>query len=468
MTTSRFQLQLSERRILLMLGDAICNLVAVLIALRIWSWAGQIPFDTRFLLQNGWWFILLQALWLLIASANDFYDLRVASKLGQSATRLLQIMLHMIFIYLVIFFLSPRDALPRLFILYYGIASFGLIVLWRSWRPFLIGWTTYARRVMIVGSGWSARAILEVIQQSASQDYEVACVVSHPESQKQIDDTVTILQPGQNLADLASHLGISEIILAYSAQMPGDIFQGIMDAYERGYPITPMPILYEQITGRVPIEHVGEHDWNVILPVASTGLFNPYPLLKRIIDVALAMVGSVIFAFLLPFIMLLVFLDSPGPVFFRQERIGKGGRPFKILKLRTMIPNAEQATGPKWAEKNDPRITRLGRWLRKSRLDEAPQLINVLRGEMSLVGPRPERPSFVESLTQQIPFYRTRHIIKPGLTGWAQVRHGYGNTSEDALIKLQYDLYYIRHQSVVLDVIIMLRTLRKVLSLGGM
>jgi exopolysaccharide biosynthesis polyprenyl glycosylphosphotransferase len=468
MPSLRVQLPLSERRLLLMAGDAVCNLLAVFIALRVWAWVGQIPFASAFLLENLWWFALLQALWILIASANDFYDLRVAADLTQSATRLLQIMLHMVLIYILIFFLSPREALPRLFILYFGLASFVLIVLWRAWRPFLIGWTTYSRRAMIVGTGWAARAMLEVLQQQAQQDYQVVCVLGHPDGQQEVDETITLLQPGQNLADVAANLGVSEIILAYGAQMPGAIFQGVMDAYERGYAITPMPLLYEQITGRVPIEYVGEHNWNIVLPVATSNLFNPYPLLKRIMDVSLALLGSLVFVLLLPGLMLAILIDSPGPIFFRQERVGKGGQPFKILKLRTMIPNAEQVSGPKWAEKNDPRVTRVGRYLRKSRLDELPQLINVLRGEMSLIGPRPERPPFVDSLTQEIPFYRTRHIIRPGLTGWAQVKHGYGNTLEDALIKLQYDLYYIRHQSLVLDAIILLRTIRKVLSLGGM
>jgi exopolysaccharide biosynthesis polyprenyl glycosylphosphotransferase len=184
-------------------------------------------------------------------------------------------------------------------------------------------------------------------------------------------------------------------------------------------------------------------------------------------DVTLAILGSVLFALLLPIIALAIYLDSPGPIFFRQERIGRGGRVFKILKLRTMVPDAEKLTGPKWASADDPRITRVGRLLRRTRLDEAPQLINVLRGEMSLVGPRPERPYFVEQLSESIPFYRTRHIVKPGVTGWAQVKYHYGDSVEDALVKLQYDLYYIRHQSLVLDVLIILRTARKILGFAG-
>jgi exopolysaccharide biosynthesis polyprenyl glycosylphosphotransferase len=463
----RLQLKFSERRLLLMLGDAIANFFAVLIALRIWAFVGDIHYDLGFVLTNLWWFALLEFLWFLVASANDFYDLRVVANGFRSAATLLQITLQMIVIYLVIFFLSPRDALPRLFVLYYGGVSFFLIVLWRTWRPFLIGWTSKARQVLVVGSGWPARAIIEVLKKEAREEYTVVAVVTDPSTSKEVDDTVTILQEGSLLGQVARELRVSEIVLAYSGQMPGHMFRGVLDAYEQGFAITPMPILYEQVTGRVPIEHVSEHNWNVVLPISSANLFNPYPPIKRTFDISLAVIGSFFFGIMLPLIALAIYLEAPGPIFYRQERSGKSGRTFKILKLRTMIPDAEKVSGPQWSTDNDPRITRVGKILRKTRMDEMPQLINVLRGEMSLVGPRPERPFFVEQLSEKIPFYRTRNIVKPGVTGWAQVRYGYGNTVEDSLVKLQYDLYYIRHQSLVLDILIILRTIRKVISFSG-
>jgi exopolysaccharide biosynthesis polyprenyl glycosylphosphotransferase len=240
-----------------------------------------------------------------------------------------------------------------------------------------------------------------------------------------------------------------------------------MACYEQEIAIVPMPILYEQLTGRVPIEHVGEQHWTVVLPLEGRSVFNVYPAIKRLIDIVLALAGLAIFALMLPLVGLAIILDSPGPIFYRQQRVGRGGRQFEIVKLRSMIPNAERHSGPQWAQQDDPRVTRVGRILRKTRLDEAPQLLNVLRGEMSLIGPRPERDVFVEQLTQQIPFYRTRLAVKPGLTGWAQVRYRYGNSTEDALVKLQYDLYYIRHQSLALDLLILLRTLGKILAFQG-
>ena len=266
---------------------------------------------------------------------------------------------------------------------------------------------------------------------------------------------------------VARQADVSELILAYGEELSGELFQAIMDCYEQGISIIPMPLLYEQVTGRVPIEHVGQRYWMSMLPIEAVSIFNPYPLIKRAVDLALSIVGLAFFGLLLPLIALAMKLDSPGPIFFRQRRIGKSGRLFWLYKLRSMIPDAERDTGPRWASDDDPRITRVGRLLRKTRLDEVPQLYNVLRGEMSIIGPRPERPEFVEELSQTIPFYRTRHVVKPGITGWAQVRYHYGASEEDALIKLQYDLYYIRHRSIALDVLIILRTVGKMLALQG-
>jgi exopolysaccharide biosynthesis polyprenyl glycosylphosphotransferase len=270
-----------------------------------------------------------------------------------------------------------------------------------------------------------------------------------------------------DLLALVQRENVSEIILAQGRELSGQMFQAVMDCYEQGISIVPMPLLYEQVTGRVPVEHVGQRYWTTMLPIEGSSIFDPYPLIKRLMDIVLALVALILFGLLLPLIVLGMMLDSPGPIFYSQERVGKGGRIFKVIKLRSMIPNAERDTGPLWASKGDPRITRVGKILRKTRLDEVPQFLNVLRGEMSLIGPRPERPEFVSDLSQKIPFYRTRHVVKPGITGWAQVRYPYGSSEEDALIKLQYDLYYIRHQSLALDLLIMLRTAGTMLSLQG-
>jgi exopolysaccharide biosynthesis polyprenyl glycosylphosphotransferase len=227
-----------------------------------------------------------------------------------------------------------------------------------------------------------------------------------------------------------------------------------------------MPLLYERITGQVPVEYVMQN-WSVVLPIEGDSIFNLYALFKRLMDVGLTLVAFVVFLVLMPFLALFIKLDSPGSVFYSQERVGLNGRVFRIYKFRSMRADAEARTGAVFSQEGDPRVTRVGRFMRKTRLDELPQLVNVLRGDMSIVGPRPERPEHVYRLVEKIPFYRTRHVIRPGLTGWAQVRYNYGSTDEDALVKLQYDLYYIRHQSLALDLNIMLRTVGKVVRMSG-
>jgi exopolysaccharide biosynthesis polyprenyl glycosylphosphotransferase len=190
-------------------------------------------------------------------------------------------------------------------------------------------------------------------------------------------------------------------------------------------------------------------------------------MMARIFDLVITLLSLPLLIILMPLIWLANHLTDPGDLFYQQERVGKRGQPFQIYKFRTMVIDAEKETGAVWASEKDSRITPIGRFLRQTRLDELPQLWNVLKGEMSLIGPRPERPHFVSQLSQQIPFYRARHAVKPGLTGWAQVKYRYGASAEDALMKLQYDLYYIKHQGAYLDLLILLKTVQVMLGRRG-
>jgi exopolysaccharide biosynthesis polyprenyl glycosylphosphotransferase len=228
-----------------------------------------------------------------------------------------------------------------------------------------------------------------------------------------------------------------------------------------------MPALYEQLTRRVPVEHI-DQGWILDALSGSESLSYMGSLAKRMFDLILATLGAIALGLVLPAVALAVALDDRGPLFYTQVRSGLGGKSFRVIKFRTMCVDAERDGRARWAKKGDDRITRVGRFLRKVRLDELPQVINALRGEMSIVGPRPERPEFIVDLERQIPFYRTRLVVKPGLTGWAQIHYEYGNSIEDALIKLQYDLYYIRHRTIWLDLYVILRTIRVVLGGGGM
>ncbi|RMG78825.1 MAG: sugar transferase, partial [Chloroflexi bacterium] len=395
-----------------------------------------------------------------------YYDLRLAANRIASLQRLFGITLQMLVVYLVVFFLSPRGSLPRLFILYYGIASFVLLAAWRMINPALLGWASEPRRLLIVGTDWAAQAIINAIREQPDAAYDIKGIIGDASDVGKVIDGVPVIGAGVDLLNFVQRDRIAELVVTSTRELAGDIFQGVMDAYERGVTITPMPLLYERLTGRVPVEHIN-NSWAVVLPIEGQSLFNAYRFLKRFLDITLSLVGMVFFLAALPFIALVIRLESKGPIFYTQERVGLNGRIFNIIKFRTMVADAEIHSGPVFAQQNDPRVTRVGRFMRKTRLDEIPQFINVLRGDMSLVGPRPERPFHVERLQKKIPFYRTRHVVRPGVTGWAQVRYNYGSTDEDALIKLQYDLYYIRKQSLLLDLNIMIRTAYKMIRMSG-
>jgi sugar transferase (PEP-CTERM system associated) len=222
--------------------------------------------------------------------------------------------------------------------------------------------------------------------------------------------------------------------------------------------------VYEEYTGKIAVENL-RPSWLIF----SSGFRKTKVLLaaKRTLDIAGALVGLIIGLPIMLLVAVLVRLSSPGPVLYQQERVGLNGRVFRIRKFRSMCADAEAKTGAVWSTANDPRVTRVGRFLRLTRLDELPQLWNVLRGDMSIVGPRPERPEFVSDLTEQIPFYGQRHVVKPGLTGWAQVRYTYGASVEDTIQKLQYDLYYIKNLSIALDLVIVIETLKIVILRRG-
>jgi len=217
--------------------------------------------------------------------------------------------------------------------------------------------------------------------------------------------------------------------------------------------------------GRTPIQYL-EADWILRSFVDHLTVSSFYDLAKRLIDITVALVGALILLATFPFIGLAIVLDSGFPILYAQDRLGKGGQPYRIIKFRTMYQNAE-SNGPQFTREHDSRITRVGKFLRKSHMDEFPQFINVLRGEMSMVGPRSERPELVKELQKQVPFYRARLLVKPGITGWAQVNFGYADSVEDTAIKIEYDLYYITHRSIVLDLSIMMRTFGTIFGFRG-
>ncbi|MGH2502678.1 MAG: sugar transferase [Ktedonobacterales bacterium] len=467
------QMPVSERRLLLMAGDVVASEISVFVALALWAQHAQaihlhVKFNADFIGQQIHWFFILPALWLLIATSNDYYNLRIAARVGASLRRLSLIVVEVLVVYLATFFFSQPGSLPRRFIVYYAALSLVLVGLWRAARIFLIGWTGFRRRALVVGAGHEADLIWQTLKDEAAGDYELLGLVASADELATVAGPQRYLGVGGDLRHLVEEYGVTELVMAYTNDVPADVFEGLLACYESGVQVTPMTRLYEQITGRLPIEHMTERLWSLVLPDEAHSLrANLYALWKRIMDIVLAVIGLTIFVIVSPLLALMIKADSRGPMFYTQTRLGLGGKPFRIVKLRSMVVNAEHGVGPQWAQDNDVRITRVGKFLRRSRIDEVPQLINVLRGEMSIIGPRPERPEFVETLAREIPYYRARLAVKPGLTGWAQVRYRYGNTQEDALRKLQYDLYYIRHQSPLLDLLITMKTISTMVTFAG-
>ncbi|NLC55723.1 MAG: TIGR03013 family PEP-CTERM/XrtA system glycosyltransferase [Armatimonadetes bacterium] len=326
--------------------------------------------------------------------------------------------------------------------------------------------TTRTRpNVVIVGAGWSGRTIGEILANWPDGHFHlVGFIDDDPEKlHQEVVGGCRVIGTTHDLVPLVIEYQVSELVLAITEQVPERLFSTLCACAEQGVRVVSMATLYEEVTGRVPVKHIDDR-WFLYCFAPERQRF--YEAVKRGVDLLVSAVGLLAFAVILPFIALAILIDSGRPVFYRQVRVGRGERRFTICKFRTMVQDAE-ANGAVWATENDSRITRVGAFLRATRLDELPQLWNVLKGEMSLIGPRPERPEFVAELSRAIPFYNHRHAVLPGITGWAQVKYPYGASVEDALQKLQYDLYYIKHRSLFLDAVIVLETLTTMVARKG-
>jgi exopolysaccharide biosynthesis polyprenyl glycosylphosphotransferase len=261
-----------------------------------------------------------------------------------------------------------------------------------------------------------------------------------------------------DIARLVEENNVTTLIVAITHERHKDLLKAILAQKMSGKRVMDMRSVYKDLTGKIPIYHV-EDSWLIDEHGFDT-IYRPHVRqLRRLADVTISCLVLLLTCWLFPVIALLTKLTSRGPVFYGQERVGLNGEVFNVVKFRSMVHGAEAQTGAVWSQEGDERVTLLGRFLRRTRLDELPQLISVLKGNMALIGPRPERPEFVSELVREIPYYHLRHTVKPGLTGWAQVNYRYGASKEDATEKLQYDLYYIQEGSLVLDLVIFLKTI---------
>ena len=319
------------------------------------------------------------------------------------------------------------------------------------------------KRVLIVGNGPLAEQMGELIAASGGRYIylgRVDCPSTHCDLNDPVHADESAQGPAGRLLRVARNFMADKLVVSLAERRGYVPVQEMLNCKLSGIEVMDAPSFYEKVTEKLLIENITP-SWFIF----SHGFKVTWLLrvLKRASDVLLSLTGILVSLPLLPFIVLAIKLDSPGPILFSQNRVGEGDRLFSIYKFRTMRQDAESKTGAVWSQVNDPRITRIGNFLRKSRLDEIPQLFNILKGDMSLVGPRPERPEFVATLKEHIPYYSERHYVKPGLTGWAQVSYPYGASVEDAIEKLRYDLYYIKNISLLLDMRIILRTVGVVL-----
>lgn len=323
----------------------------------------------------------------------------------------------------------------------------------------------FQRRAVVLGTGESARRVLEAMRRAA-HDTQVLAFVDLRETRSVTEiDGLPVAAGREGLARLIAAERIGEIIVAGHASVDDRLLQALLKWQEAGVELVRSRTVHEHLLGRIPLDEV-EADWLLSSFADTIRLRDDSDIARRALDVLGGIAGCLLLLVVSPFVALAIWLDDGRPVLFRQLRTGRAGSPFALLKFRTMRRDAE-ASGPRWAETDDARVTRVGRLLRRARIDELPQFLNVLAGQMSLVGPRPERPEFVATLEEAIPFYRVRLIVRPGLTGWAQVNRPYGSSVEDARAKLEFDLFYIRHRSIWFDLRVLLKTLLTVARLGG-
>ncbi len=463
--TPRKGLPTSELQLLLTVGDTVVGIGAVVAALAMWSLTAGYPLQIAFLWMHAGWLAAALVWALALAPARQ---LRVAFSVRHTCNRIAHAALALLIVYLAIYFYAPRQALPRLMVLHFLWQASILTLAWRLVYIWLFTETSFRRRTVIVGAGRAGQAILRVIKDAGRRHPEVVGFVdggSGGSNGLRLAGDVPMLGAAASLRDIVRREGAGEIIVAVDGAASGDLVHALVGCQEDGVDVVRMATVYEQLLERVPVEYL-ESDWAVTSFVDAVRSREASHFAKRALDLAGATLGLVLLAIVTPVIALAICLDSGRPIFFTQARVGQGGRVFRVVKFRTMRQGAE-ADGPRWAAPNDPRATRVGRWLRRMRLDELPQVLNVLLGQMSLIGPRPERPEFVAELERQIPFYRIRLLGRPGLTGWAQVNFRYADSVEDALVKLEYDLYYLKHRSLVFDARIAFRTVGAVLGLRG-
>ncbi len=455
--------EISERKMILYLFDVIFVLAALF-------WVG-LGFDFEYLKMSSvhlGWRIVLAVYLVIFGTVFEMYDLQVASNEFQIIRSTLLTVFTTVSVYLMTPVFSPELPSNRIQILvFYSVVLIALLV----WRLFYVRYLASKRflqnAVLICAKEQVQELILGL--ENIDPHYKIIAYVNADDvapNEKAFEPYVEEIHKNDLTTFVREHT-VSEIVVA-SQKTEGVttiLYHQLLLLLESGYTIREYTQVYESKTQRIPVQFI-ERDFYRFFPFSRNNQNRLYLSFLRIFEISISIIGLSVGLALVPFIFAGNIIGNRGKLFYTQERIGKDGVVFNIYKFRTMVKNSEPR-GSVFTVNNDKRITAFGKFLRKTRLDEFPQFVNIIKGDMAIIGPRPERPFFVKRIAKMMPFYETRHVIKPGLTGWAQVNYSYGETIEDSLIKLQYDLYYIKHRNIYLDFNIILKTITTVLFYRG-
>ncbi len=464
---NRWRIRTGERQAILFLGDLIVTYLAMFIGLYFWGQKDWLDFSWEFLGQRApIWFYLLPLLWIIFLI--EIYDTRKANRKEDVIRGIATAAGVSIVIYLIIFFVSEPNSLPRRGVFIFIIAATVLTFAWRLLYIRIFTAPVFLRRALMIGAGKAGSTLAAMLRDIQSGPFIlVGYIDDDPEKQGKEINGYRVLGNGAMMTGIIDEMDITDLIFAISGELNPELFRSILSVAETDIEVTSMPTLYEEVFGRVPI-FLLQSDWILRSFIDQTHTTGVYESVKRLIDIAGSLIGLLLFVVLYPLIALLTIIDSGFPVLYSQMRVGKYGQPYKIFKIRTMYQDAEKDGVARTASVDDTRITRLGKILRRSHLDELPQCWNILKGENSIIGPRAEQIELVNKFQQELPFYRARLFVRPGLTGWAQINQRYASTVEDTAVKLEYDLYYIKHRNLLLDLTIVLRTVGAVLGFKGL
>jgi exopolysaccharide biosynthesis polyprenyl glycosylphosphotransferase len=460
---NKIHFEISERKVLLRIFDIITVLLALYSVGFVFNF-NYFQFSTS----NFYWTIVLGIYLTIFGTVFEMYNLQVASNQAQIIKSIVLTSSTTVLVYLLTPIFTPVLPSNRLQILFFYLAIFLALFVWRLIYVAFFASNRFTKNVILICDKDQLKELVLGIE-NADPHYKVVGYINSDNSGVSDDRfTGNLTQIDSNeLEKFVQKNAVSEVVVASqnTEGITAQLYNQLIHLLENGFTIKEYTQVYETLTQRIPVQYVAR-DFYRYFPFSRSNQNHLYLLFIRLADLLVGFIGIAVGLGLLPFILIGNLLANRGSLFYTQERVGKNGVVFNIVKLRTMIKNAE-ANGAVFTTFNDSRVTAFGKIMRKTRIDEFPQFYNIIKGEMSLIGPRPERPVFVDEIAETMPFYETRHIIKPGLTGWAQVNYSYGESVNDSLIKLQYDLYYIKHRSIFLDINICVKTLSTILFYRG-